>query len=78
MFHPFVASELQAASVTVSHSQFVSHPACLGLGDPRDPVHGGALDWLHQLRPQPAPVRAAPPGNQTLDTGSLFLTLSII
>ena len=61
-----------------THSLYLTLPACSGLGDPRDPVHGGALDWLHQLRPQPAPVRAAPPGNQTLDTGSLFLTLSII
>ena len=46
--------------------QFGWHPACAGLGDPRDPVHGGALDWLHQLRPQPPPVRAAPPGKGTL------------
>ena len=39
-----------------------------GLGDPRAPVHGGALDWLRQLRSQPPPVRAAPPGKGTLDT----------
>ena len=50
----------------VLHLRFAIYPACAGLGDPQDPVHGGALDWLRQLRSQPPPVRAAPPGKGTL------------